>query len=64
MSQPTTRNRFLTLLFLLGCLLFNYPPLAAFNQPAFLFGVPLLFVYVFAAWAVLIGLVAAIVERR
>lgn len=64
MSQPNARNRFLTLLFLLGCLLFNYPPLAAFNRPVFLFGIPLLYAYVFAAWAVLIGLVAAIVERR
>lgn len=64
MSQPTARNRYLTLLFLLGCLLFNYPPLAIFNRPSYLLGVPLLYVYVFAAWALLIALLAAIIERR
>jgi hypothetical protein len=50
-------------LFLLGCLLFNYPMLALFNVRATVFGVPLLYAYLFAAWAALIVLVAFIMER-
>jgi hypothetical protein len=44
--------------------LFNYPILSLFNQAGSLFGIPLLYVYIFAAWAGVIGLVAWIVERR
>jgi hypothetical protein len=49
-------------LFLLGCLLFNYPLFSLFegNQ---LFGIPSIYAYVFLAWAVLIALMATVVER-
>jgi hypothetical protein len=50
-------------LFLLGCLLFNFPMLALFNVRTTVFGIPLLYAYLFAAWGLLIGLVAAIMER-
>ena len=50
-------------LFLLGCLLFNYPMLALFNVRASVFGIPLLYAYLFAAWALLIALVAIVMER-
>ena len=53
----------LVAVFLLGLLLFNYPLLALFNRPATLFGIPLLYAYIFVAWAVLIGLLALVVER-
>ena len=46
-----------------GLLLFNFPILALFNVPGTLFGVPLLYVYVFAAWALLIALMALVAER-
>jgi hypothetical protein len=50
-------------LFLLGCLLFNYPLIALFNSRATVFGIPLLYAYLFVAWTLLIVLVAVIVER-
>jgi hypothetical protein len=50
-------------LFLLGCLLFNYPLLDIFDVRATVLGVPLLYAYLFAAWASLIALVAYVVER-
>jgi hypothetical protein len=50
-------------LFLLGCLLFNYPILAVFNQPAFVLGIPVLYIFIFGAWALLIALMALAVER-
>jgi hypothetical protein len=51
-------------LFLLGCLLFNFPLLALFNVRATVLGVPLIYAYLFLAWALLIGLVVAIMERE
>ena len=50
-------------LFLLGMLLFNYPLLALFNVQGSIFGVPVLYAYIFAAWGVLIALVAVVMER-
>jgi len=52
----------LAALFLLGCLLFNYPLLALFNVRASVLGVPLLYAYLFFAWAMLIALVALAIE--
>lgn len=57
------RGQPLTALFLLGCLLFNYPLMALFARPASLLGLPLLFVYLFAAWGALIVLIAWVNER-
>ena len=53
----------LVALFLLGVLLFNYPLLALFDRAATAFGVPLLYVYIFCAWAALIALLALVIER-
>lgn len=50
--------------FLLGCLLFSYPLMALFNVPARVFGVPVLFAYLFSGWVLLIALVASLMERR
>jgi hypothetical protein len=44
----------------LGFLLFAPPMLLLFNHRALLFGVPVLVVYLFVAWALVIGLVAAV----
>jgi len=54
----------LTALFLVGCLLFNYPILDFFNSDGFIFGIPVLYVYIFTAWAAIIGLAILVVEHR
>jgi hypothetical protein len=51
-------------LFVFGCLLFNYPVLSLFNVPAEALGVPVLYAYIFAAWALLIALMAFAAESR
>jgi hypothetical protein len=51
-------------LFLLGCVLFNYPVLFLFNHPVRVLGIPLLYLYLFAAWAALVALMAWVSERR
>jgi len=50
-------------LFLLGALLFLPPLLQVFNRPDRLLGVPVLYLYIFLAWAALI-LIAATIARR
>jgi len=49
---------------MLGCVLFNFPILALFNVPGTLLGVPVLYAYIFFAWALLIALMAWVVEKR
>ena len=63
MARPSRTGPRLLALFLLGCLLFNYPLVALFNAGATVLGIPLLYAYLFGAWAVLIVLVASIMER-
>ena len=54
----------LVAVFLLGCVLFNYPLIALFNKPGDVFDIPLLYFYLFGVWALLIGLMVWAVERR
>lgn len=50
-------------LFLLGTIAFNAPILTIFSTDTVVFGIPLLFVYLFAAWSVLIALMALTTTR-
>ena len=49
---------------LLGCLLLNYPLLQLFERPGEVLGIPLLYAYVFLVWALLIALMALVLEKR
>ena len=42
---------------------FNYPVLSLFDRGADLFGIPLIYAYIFAAWAGLIAIMALFIER-
>jgi len=64
MRAREQRGQRLIALFVLGCLLFNYPLLSLFNVPAEVFGVPVLYAYIFAAWALLVALMALVIESR
>ena len=63
MARPSRRGQKLLALFLLGCLLFTYPIVALFNVRATVLGIPVLYGYLFSAWALLIVLAAVIMER-
>jgi hypothetical protein len=54
----------LVALCMLGCLLFNYPILALFNRAATVWGIPMLYAYIFVVWAALIALMGWVVESR
>ncbi|HEY6240047.1 MAG TPA: hypothetical protein VIW78_04350 [Burkholderiales bacterium] len=56
-------QRFISLC-MLGILLFNYPILALFNVSGTVFGVPVLYAYIFIAWVALIVLMALVAESN
>lgn len=62
MSAPSRRNDRSAALFLLGVVLLNAPLLLIFNFDARLFGVPVLFLYLFAAWILLVALLGISIE--
>lgn len=66
MAAPKSSGRTprLIAILLLGVMLFNFPMLAVFNVKATIWGVPVLYVYLFTAWAAVIGLVYWVVERH
>ena len=64
MAATSRRGPRLAALFALGCLLFNYPVLSLFNVAAEAFGVPVLYVYLFTTWALLILSMALVAESR
>ena len=64
MRPAEAKGQRLIALFILGSLLFNYPVLSLFNVPAEALGVPVLYAYIFAAWALLIALMAFAAESR
>ena len=64
MHREDVKGQRLIALFIFGCLLFNYPVLSLFNVAAEALGVPVLYAYIFAAWALLVALMAFVVEAR
>jgi hypothetical protein len=61
-TTPGPARARLASVFLLGCLAFNFPLIALFNVHGTFLGVPILYAYLFAAWAFIIALVAALME--
>jgi len=64
MNRPGIKGPRLVALFLLGFLLLNFPLLDLFAGSGRILGVPLLYAYLFGVWALLIGLMALVVERH
>ncbi|MEO8752913.1 MAG: hypothetical protein ABI624_09560 [Casimicrobiaceae bacterium] len=62
MGEFQSKSQRFVALCMLGLLLFNYPILALFNQAGTVFGVPILYAYLFLAWAALIALMAIVAE--
>lgn len=58
MSLRADQSQRLVALAGLGALLLTYPLLALFNGGGTVLGMPLLYAYLFGAWAVVIGLLA------
>lgn len=63
MAKDGTKAQRLVALCMLGLLLFNYPILALFNKATLVLGIPLIYAYIFAAWALLVAAMAWVAER-
>ena len=64
MTRDKINGRRLVGLFLLGLLLFNYPLLHLFNRPILVFGIPVLYLYLFTAWSLIIFLILMISRSK
>ncbi|MDA8141732.1 MAG: hypothetical protein M0036_24065 [Desulfobacteraceae bacterium] len=60
MTFERMMRRRLIALFLFSVVLFSYPIMSLFNQEILVFGFPLLYVYLFLLWTVLIVAIALI----
>jgi hypothetical protein len=63
MRRSGATGQRLAAIFVMGCVLLNYPILSLFSRSEDVAGIPLLYAYVFGAWIVLIGLMALAIER-
>ena len=64
MKRSGITGQRLAAIFLLGAVLLNYPVLSLFARPGGgILGIPVLYAYLFGAWALLIGLMALVAER-
>jgi len=63
MPQNTDKNKRLVSLFLLGAVFFNYPLLSLFNHKSYVLGVPILYLYIFSLWLLMIVLMIVITTR-
>ena len=64
MAASSRKGQRLAAIFVLGVLLFNYPLLAVFDRPGHVLGIPILYAYLFGAWALVITCAAFVVARR
>lgn len=62
MNRHTLTGQRLLALFLIGCLLLNFPMLALFSTDSMVWGIPLLYVYIFLCWALVIAIMTLIIE--
>lgn len=54
MKSAGTRNKRFAYLFLLGVLAFNFPLISLFDSRIMIMGIPLLYLYLFFTWFLLI----------
>lgn len=63
MPESRRQNERLIGVFVIGVIVLNYPILSLFSKIRLLFGVPVLYLYLFLIWALFILGVAVTVER-
>ena len=63
MPEAKQRNERLIAVLIVGLLALNYPLLSLFSKVKLVFGVPLLYLYLFAVWYIFIICVALILAR-
>jgi len=62
MANRAVQAQRLVALFVLGWLLFSFPLLSLFNTGGTVFGIPVLYAWLFGVWAALIAVMVFVVE--
>jgi hypothetical protein len=63
MTPDNRKSKRLVALFLFGFVLLNYPILSLLNLDITVFGIPLVYIYIFGIWSLLIFLSALVMNR-
>jgi hypothetical protein len=63
MSLSNHKNKRLVGLFFLGGLLLNYPILSLFNLKRTIWGIPLLYMYIFSIWLILVFCISLVTRQ-
>jgi hypothetical protein len=63
MTPENKKSKRLVALFLFGFVFLNYPILSLLNINILVFGLPLLYIYIFGIWGLLILLSALVIGR-
>jgi len=63
MPEAKRQNERLIAMLILGLVAFNYPLLSLFSKVRLIFGVPVLYLYLFAVWYIFIVCVALILAK-
>ena len=58
------KNKRLVGLFLLGALFFNFPLISLFNHKTYVLGFPLLYLYIFIVWTLMIIIMMLTTSRN
>ncbi|MCB0083991.1 MAG: hypothetical protein KDE47_23795 [Caldilineaceae bacterium] len=64
MGRDSLTGQRLVAICLIGCLALNYPLLSIFSTDGLLWGIPVLYVYLFVGWAAIIAGMALMIEWR
>jgi hypothetical protein len=63
MTPENKKSKRLVALFLFGFVLLNFPILSLLNLNITVFGLPLVYIYIFGVWGLLIFLAALVISR-
>lgn len=63
MPEAKRQNERLVVILIIGVIALNYPLIFLFSKVRVLFGIPILYLYIFTIWSILIVCIALILEK-
>lgn len=63
MPEVKRQNERLVVILIIGVIALNYPLIFLFSKVRLLFGIPILYLYIFTIWSLLIVCIALILEK-
>lgn len=64
MPESKRQNERLIVLLIIGFIFLNYPLLSLFSKVRLMFGIPVLYLYIFTVWTIFIVCMAVILEKK